>query len=156
MAKIEIVPATLADLDAILEIEARAYPVPWNRAQMEDVFHQKVIRQKLLYDGVLIGYTFVSIILDEGHLLHITVDPKYQGKGLGHVLLDSVLALGDTHQLATIFLEVRAGNTPARALYEKRGFNQIGLRKGYYPCLINGREDAIVMAYTLATAFDFK
>jgi|SRR5699024_1950941 len=149
--------ATLDDLDTILEIEARAYPVPWSREQMIDVFNQKVIRMKLLMNGELIGYAFVSIILDEGHLLHITVDPIHHGKRLGRYLLEHVLQLGDSHQLATIFLEVREGNTPARALYDRIGFNQVGVRKGYYPCKINGREDAIVMAYTVPSdMFNFQ
>ena len=149
--------ATLDDLDTILEIEARAYPVPWSREQMIDVFNQKVIRMKLLMNGELIGYAFVSIILDEGHLLHITIDPIHHGKRLGRYLLEHVLQLGDSHQLATIFLEVREGNTPARALYDRIGFNQVGVRKGYYPCKINGREDAIVMAYTVPSdTFNFQ
>lgn len=149
--------ATLDDLETILEIEVRAYPVPWSREQMIDVFNQKVIRMKLLMDGALIGYAFVSIILDEGHLLHITVDPIHHGKRLGRYLLEQVLKLGDQHQLATIFLEVRAGNTPARGLYDRIGFNQVGIRKGYYPCKINGREDAIVMAYTVPSdTFNFQ
>ncbi len=149
--------ATLDDLDTILEIEARAYPVPWSREQMIDVFNQKVIRMKLLMNGELIGYAFVSIILDEGHLLHITIDPIHHGKRLGRYLLEHVLQLGDSYQLATIFLEVREGNTPARALYDRIGFNQVGVRKGYYPCKINGREDAIVMAYTVPSdTFNFQ
>lgn len=149
--------ATLDDLETILEIEARAYPVPWNKTQMMDVFNQKVIRMKLLMEGKLIGYAFVSIIIDEGHLLHITVDPIHHGKRLGRYLLEQVLKLGDSHQLATIFLEVREGNTPARALYDRMGFNQVGMRKGYYPCKINGREDAIVMAYTVPSdTFNFQ
>lgn len=154
---LKIEEATLADLEEILEIEVRAYPVPWSRDQMMDVFNQKVIRLKLLMDETLIGYAFVSIILDEGHLLHITVDPIHHGKRLGRYLLEEVLKLGDTHQLATIFLEVREGNTPARALYDRIGFNQVGVRKGYYPCKINGREDAIVMAYTVPSdTFNFQ
>lgn len=156
-AYLNIEEATLNDLDKILEIEARAYPVPWNREQMMDVFSQKVIRMKLTYKDDLIGYAFVSVILDEGHLLHITVDPEYHGKRLGRYLLEAVLALGDKHQLATIFLEVREGNTPARGLYDRIGFNQIGVRKGYYPCNVNGREDAIVMAYTVPSdTFNFQ
>lgn len=149
--------ATLEDLESILEIEVRAYPVPWSREQMIDVFNQKVIRMKLLMEDELIGYAFVSIILDEGHLLHITVDPIHHGKRLGRYLLERVLELGETHKLATIFLEVREGNTPARALYDRIGFNQVGIRKGYYPCKINGREDAIVMAYTVPSdTFNFQ
>ena len=154
---LKIEPATMADIDTILEIENRAYPVPWNRQQMEDVFHQKTVRMKLLLEDQLIGYAFVSIVLDEGHLLHITVDPIHHGKRLGHYLLEQVIALGDTHDLTTIFLEVREGNAPARRLYDRMGFNQVGIRKGYYPCNINGREDAIVMAYTIsAETFNFK
>lgn len=157
VAQLKIEEATLEDLDIILEIEARAYPVPWSREQMMDVFSQKVIRMKLLLDDELIGYAFVSVILDEGHLLHITVDPIHHGKRLGRYLLEHVLTLGETYKLVTIFLEVRAGNVPARALYDHIGFNQVGVRKGYYPCKINGREDAIVMAYTVASdTFNFQ
>ncbi|PWD87592.1 ribosomal protein S18-alanine N-acetyltransferase [Ignatzschineria cameli] len=158
LTRLSIAPATVDDLETIVEIEQRAYPVPWSREQLLAVFQQKVIRLKLLLDGkILIGYAFVSIILDEGHLLHITVDPQYHGKRLGHYLLDAILKMGEKEQLATLFLEVRAGNQPARRLYDRIGFNQIGLRKGYYPCNINGREDAIVMAYTFPSAtFNFK
>ena len=99
----------------------------------------------------------VGIVLDEGHLWHITVDPIHQGKRFGKYLLEQVLALGETHNLSTIFLEVRAGNTPARGLYDRMGFNQIGIRRGYYPCNINGHEDAIVMAYTVPSeTFNFQ
>lgn len=156
-ARLSIVPATVEDLECIVEIEQRAYPVPWSREQLLAVFQQKVIRLKLLLDEeIVIGYAFVSIVLDEGHLLHITVDPQYHGKRLGYYLLDAILKLGEKKKLATLFLEVRAGNEPARRLYDRIGFNQVGLRKGYYPCNINGREDAIVMAYTFPTAiFNF-
>lgn len=149
--------ATTSDIDTILEIENRAYPVPWNRQQIEAVFYNKTIRMKLLMEDELIGYAFVSIVLDEGHLLHITIDPIHHGKRLGYFLLKAVLGLGETHNLATIFLEVRESNTPARRLYDQMGFNQVGMRKGYYPCNINGREDALVMAYTMPSeSFDFK
>lgn len=157
LARLSIAPATVDDLETIVEIEKRAYPVPWSRDQLLAVFQQKVIRLKLLLDEeVLIGYAFVSIVLDEGHLLHITVDPLYHGKRLGHYLLDAIIKMGEREKLATLFLEVRAGNDPARRLYDRIGFNQVGLRKGYYPCNINGREDAIVMAYTFSAAmFNF-
>ncbi len=148
MGNFIIEPVNEADFASILEIENRAYSVPWNEQQMRDVFAQNVDRMKLMEGQNLIGYAFFQIILDEGHLLHITIDPKHQGRKLGKRLLEHIIQKAHDANLVTIFLEVRAGNTPALRLYEKSGFNQIGIRKGYYPCVINGREDAIVMAYS--------
>ena len=149
MDKIRVEELLADDFEKIIEIESRAYSVPWKREVMEKIFQQDLKRIKLIYQEQLAGYAFLSSVLDEGHLLHITIDPNYQGLGLGRRLLQYILELGQQKGLSSIFLEVGEGNTPARGLYQSIGFNEIGLRKGYYPCKDGSREDAIVMAYTI-------
>lgn len=152
MSDIRVEKVLAEDFETILEIESRAYSVPWTREIMEKIFNQKIQRIKLLYQEKIAGYAFLSSVLDEGHLLHITIDPSFQGLGLGRKLLTYIVELGEAKGLSSIFLEVREGNTPARGLYSSMGFNEVGLRKDYYPCKDGSREDAIVMAYTLSSS----
>ena len=101
-------------------------------------------------DGrVLLGYLVAMPGVDEVHLLNITVAPSQQRQGWARFLLDA-LALWSRGQGAQwLWLEVRAGNAPARALYDRYGFQQVGLRKGYYPAGGLRREDAVVMSLSL-------
>ena len=86
--------------------------------------------------------------VDELHLLNITVAPAAQGRGHGQTLLDAVQTQGRRLGLSTLWLEVRHGNHRARALYLRRGFAEVGLRRAYYPAA-GGREDAVVMRLDL-------
>ena len=88
------------------------------------------------------------LVLDEMHLLNICVDPDVQGQRLGSRLLHSMECLAQEWQAQTCFLEVRQSNFAAIRLYLNTGFNEVGLRKGYYPAKL-GRENAIIMAKTL-------
>jgi ribosomal-protein-alanine N-acetyltransferase len=96
----------------------------------------------------LLGYFVAMTGVDEMHLLNVTVAPDWQGRGLGHQLLDAVQALAQGQGLASLLLEVRDSNHRARALYLRRGFSEVGLRRGYYPAA-GRREDAIVMRLPL-------
>ncbi len=87
--------------------------------------------------------------VDELHLLNLTIAPAGQGSGLGSALLETVLAHARSRGLAQVWLEVRASNARARALYARRGFDEVGLRRGYYPGL-RGREDAVLMRRVVA------
>ena len=84
----------------------------------------------------------------EAHILNISVAPDEQGKGVGRRMMEILIetAKGEAE---TMFLEVRPSNPGAIALYQKLGFNEIGVRKGYYPAENNGREDAIMLALEL-------
>ena len=101
-------------------------------------------------DGrLLLGYLVAMSGVDEVHLLNITVAPSQQRQGWARFLLDA-LALWSRGQGAQwLWLEVRAGNAPARALYTRYGFQQVGLRRGYYPAGGLQREDAVVMSLSL-------
>lgn len=97
----------------------------------------------LLDEQKLVGFALISQVVDESELLDIAIAPQCQGRGWGELLLDFAIE----HLNSTIrgmFLEVRASNHSAIALYEKRGFAEVGLRRNYYPTA-KGSEDAILM-----------
>jgi len=83
------------------------------------------------------------------HLLNLTVTPAQQRRGHSRTLLDALVGRCRDQGLATLWLEVRASNVRARHVYARRGFAEVGLRRGYYPAGKAQREDAIVMSLPL-------
>jgi len=136
------------DLDAVMEIELRAYPFPWTRGIFEDCLRANYPAWVLLEGEAVVGYGVVSVAAGEAHVLNICVDPVLQGRGHGRRLLRALLHLARGRGAERLFLEVRPSNRGAMALYQDEGFNEIGRRPRYYPAQ-NGREDAIVMAMEL-------
>ncbi len=132
------------DLDALLTMEHRAYAVPWTRGNLNESLQNGHIGMACRLEGQLVGYAFLMCVLDEMHLLNLTIDPNFQGRGWGRLLLEAVKDRSRTLGCAQLLLEVRHGNTRALALYRKAGFKPIGVRQQYYPSF-HGREDAIVM-----------
>jgi len=140
-------PMTEADLDAVLRIEYAAFSHPWTRGIFLDGL--KSYECWLMFEGSQqVGHGVINVILDEAHLLNITVKPESQGRGLGLTLLEHLMKRAHERGAVECFLEVRESNQPAYRLYERYGFNEVGRRRGYYPA-VGGREDALVMACTL-------
>lgn len=144
---------TTADVAEVLAIEKSAYSHPWTHGNFIDSLAAGYLAEVLLLDGDLVGYFVAMVGVGELHLLNITVAPRLQRRGLGRLLLAAVQAHGRHLGLETLWLEVRAGNHRARALYRECGMAEIGLRRGYYPA-VNGREDAVVMRMALGPASD--
>ncbi len=140
----EISDLTPEDLDAMLTIEQRAYAVPWSRGNLADSLHNGHVGMACRLEGKLVGYAFMMQVVDEMHLLNLTIDPLWQGRGWGRLLLEAVKARARQLGCTQMLLEVRHGNTRALKLYRDSGFKQIGVRQQYYPTP-RGREDAIVM-----------
>jgi ribosomal-protein-alanine N-acetyltransferase len=88
----------------------------------------------------------------EAHIMNICVDPEVQKQGVGSKLLENMIKLANK-KAETIFLEVRPSNKIAISLYKKRGFNEIGIRKGYYPSANGSKEDAVMLALDLVSLF---
>jgi ribosomal-protein-alanine N-acetyltransferase len=140
-------PMTEADLDAVLKIEYAAFSHPWTRGIFLDGLKSYEIW--LMFEGEQqVGHGVINVIIDEAHLLNITVKPESQGRGLGLLLLDRLMKRAYEINGRECFLELRASNQSAYRLYERYGFNEIGRRRDYYPA-VGGREDALVMACTL-------
>ena len=141
-------PMTLADLDAVLDIEVQAYPFPWTRGNFTDSlaagYPARVLTDGLAGDRV-IGYFVAMEGVDEMHLLNVTVTPAEQGRGHGRGLLDALVRLCRDCDAEQLWLEVRVSNPRAGELYSRYGFREVGLRRGYYPAAQGQREDARVM-----------
>ena len=142
-------PMAVRHLDAVLEIENVAYPVPWTRGNFIDSIAAGY-EAWLLVDAqqALLGYFIAMDGVDEMHLLNITVTPARQGEGLARFMLDRLVALCREHHARELWLEVRESNVRAKLLYARYGFQPIRVRRGYYPLPSGqaGREDAAVMS----------
>jgi ribosomal-protein-alanine N-acetyltransferase len=146
-------PMRTAHLDAVMAIEASAYAFPWSRGNFIDSLAAGHPAQVLCAaEGEMLGYFVAMQGVDEMHLLNITVAPGVQGRGHARWLIDALIALCHENRAHSLWLEVRASNARARAMYERLGFVQVGLRKGYYPAPAGRREDAAVMSRQLDAA----
>jgi ribosomal-protein-alanine N-acetyltransferase len=137
-----------SDLDAVLEIERAANPFPWTLGNFKDCLNAGHNAWVFHTGTKLIAYTIVQSVLDEAHLLNICVAPEHQRKGYGKQILQHVIDFARDKDAALIVLEVRNSNYRAQQLYEQFGFNQMSVRRGYYPAE-GGREDAILMGLDL-------
>lgn len=141
-------PMTEVDLDAVMAIEPHIYSHPWTRGNFVDSLASGYSAWVLLDGTSIIGYSLMMLVLDEAHLLNLSIAKAYQKRGLGRLLLEHMIAIARKHDAANMFLEVRPSNISAIALYENIGFNEMAIRRGYYPAH-NGREDAVLMGLAL-------
>ncbi|MES2501162.1 MAG: ribosomal protein S18-alanine N-acetyltransferase [Pseudomonadota bacterium] len=141
-------PMQMADLDAVMEIEPTIYTHPWTRGNFSDSINSGYSAWVLEANQTIIGYALLMMVLDEAHLLNLSVAKDQQKQGLGRYLLEHMLQIAKNHKAANMFLEVRPSNISAIALYENMGFCEMAVRRGYYPAH-NGREDAVLMGLAL-------
>ena len=136
-------PATVADIPALVALDAQTNPHPWTAAQFQAA-HQPPIRTLLIAenDQQIIGYIAWQHIQDEIELHLIATAPSHRQQGIASQLMQQLIATAQQHH-ARIILEVRASNHIAQALYRKHQFTPIATRKNYY-----GNEDAIIMEKT--------
>jgi [ribosomal protein S18]-alanine N-acetyltransferase len=137
-------PMRLADLDAVLALEEELFaPDTWTRAMYRDELARPDTRYYLVAEdeGAVVGYAGLIAYDDEAHVATIGVATGRQGEGIGAQLLDALLAEADRRS-PVVLLEVRADNELAQGLYRRRGFTEIGRRRGYYQ---PSNTDAVVM-----------
>ena len=148
--EIDIMPMLESDMDPVLAIEAASFSTPWSRSMFENelkhnpysnLFVAREQGNKSALGG-LIGYVCFWVILDELHLLNLSIHPAFRRRGFGEQLARFVLQFGRGKGAQKASLEVRAGNKPAIGLYEKIGFKVAAIRPGYYR---EPREDALIM-----------
>lgn len=138
-----------ADLRAVMAIERASYEFPWTEAIFRDCLRAGYYCR--VYDNGpgLLGYGIMSVVTGECHLLNICIHPQYRNHSLGTKLIGHLLAVAHHKDVGVALLEVRVSNDAAYRLYTRLGFNEIGLRKNYYPAR-RGREDALVLARDLS------
>lgn len=132
-----------ADAAGLAALEASCFPDPWNEASFVRAFARPAFAAFGMFgpEG-LAAYATVYFVGDELEILNIAVVPAWRGRGIGGRLLDHVLQQADKMGMNRGYLEVRAGNVPARRLYARHGFQIVGTRKRYYA---DTGEDALLM-----------
>lgn len=141
------------DLDRVLALEQQLQSHPWRRSHIENCLAIGNLALVVEPDPAanlvspIVAFAVVSLGAGEAELLNIGVDPACQRQGIAENFLSEILKQIKT-EADTIFLEVRVSNQRAIALYEKLGFNQVGVRPNYYASA-KGREDALLYAMTL-------
>ena len=138
-----IVPMDRSHIEQIAALERECFSTPWSEAMLTEVLFDSqasfIVAES--EDGGVLGYAGLQVVLDEGYIDNIAVEPNARRHGVADELLDVFCRFGEAN-LAFLTLEVRASNQAAIALYEKHGFTQAGLRKNYYE---KPREDAVIM-----------
>jgi ribosomal-protein-alanine N-acetyltransferase len=143
---IAIRPATDDDLAAILGLEEEGFPDPWALETLaaELRFPGSFVLVAAPHRAAALGYASFRTVADEAELLRLSVASAARRQGLGRRLLQAGFAELSARSLASCFLEVRADNVPAIALYERVGFRLSGRRQGYY------RDGSDALVYALA------
>ncbi len=138
-------PMSGLDLPAVLQTEEAAYEFPWTLAIFRDCL--RVGCECYVYETPqrLLGHGIMSLAAGECHILNVCIHPACQRQGLGESLVTFLLDIARYRNVRVALLEVRASNAAAYQLYLKLGFDEVGVRKNYYPAR-QGREDAIILA----------
>ena len=141
-------PMHEGDVRAVMDIEKRAYRFHWTEGIFRDCLRVGYCCWIMELGGVAAGYGVMSLVVGEAHLLNICVAPEWQQQGYGRLLLQHFMELARERGASRMFLEVRLSNQAALGLYRDVGFNEVGMRKNYYPGE-HGREDALILAKDL-------
>ena len=138
-----IVPMDRIHIEQIAALERECFSTPWSEAMLTEVLFDAqasfIVAES--EDGGVLGYAGLHVVLDEGYIDNVAVEPAARRHGVADELLDVFCRFGQAH-LAFLTLEVRASNAPAIALYRKHGFEEAGRRKNYYT---KPTEDAVIM-----------
>ncbi len=144
-----IEPMRRQDLAEVLAIEVASFALPWTEEMFENELARgdisEILVARLADAGVpppVGGYICIWVVGDEAHVNNIAVDPRWRRRGIAGALLEAVLDYGRARGARRAFLEVRASNAAAQALYRRFGFEPAGIRKRYYDHPV---EDAVIM-----------
>ena len=107
---------------------------------------ERYLNLKIEWENRLVGFVICQTVLDEATVFNIAIHPDFQGKQLGFALLNELISQLRLKGIQTLWLEVRESNKKAINLYEKLNFNEVDIRKNYYPTPEGKRENAVIMA----------
>lgn len=142
------------DLEEVYKIELLCHAIPWSKKTLASNQGEHYLNLKIEINHQIVGFCICQNVADEANLFNIAIHPQFREQGLAKDLLNNLierlLQITSPHVIKTLWLEVRESNYPAIELYNSVGFNEITVRKNYYPTVSGEQEDAIIMAYTLA------
>jgi ribosomal-protein-alanine N-acetyltransferase len=144
----DIRPMHELDVPVVVGIERAAYQFPWSEGIFRDCLRVGYVCRVVDVGGDTSGYGIMSIGAGEAHILNVCIRDGRRCRGLGRQLLVYLLDRARAAGMHEAFLEVRPTNTVAGRLYRSLGFEQVGVRRGYYQAAV-GREDAAVLRRVL-------
>jgi ribosomal-protein-alanine N-acetyltransferase len=144
LAAVDIRPMNELDVPVVGAIERAGYQFPWSEGIFRDCLRVGYVCRVVEVDGEMAGYGIMSVGAGEAHILNVCVRDEYRSRGLGRKMLQYLLERARIAGMYEAFLEVRPSNTTAARLYHSLGFEQVGIRRGYYQATV-GREDAQVL-----------
>ena len=139
----KIIPMTADHVPSVAALEVLCFSDPWSQNSVASELNNPLsLWLVAVEEDAVVGYVGSQTVMGETDMMNIAVDPEFRRRGIAGQLVDALVAELKTRQSHCLTLEVRASNEPARALYEKLGFQQVGLRKNYYR---NPKEDALIL-----------
>lgn len=146
--EIQIRPMAQSDVPGVMVVERASYQFPWSEGIFRDCLRVGYVCRVMTLNDEIIGYGIMSLGAGEAHVLNLCVQPQLRCRGLGRRMLEHLLDRAAASGMHEAFLEVRPSNTAAIRLYLSLGFEQVGIRRGYYQA-VGGREDAAVLKLSL-------
>ena len=140
-----------SDIAEVVTIERASYQFPWSEGIFRDCLRVGYVCRVITVGRQVMAYGVMSLGAGEAHILNLCVGETYRCRGVGRRLLSSLIERATAAGMGDAFLEVRPSNTAAIRLYLALGFEQVGMRRGYYQA-VNGREDAAVLRRALRSA----
>jgi [ribosomal protein S18]-alanine N-acetyltransferase len=132
------------DIASVYEVEKASFPTPWSMDAFESELASNHLAHYIVIEvnDTIVGYGGFWSIIDEAHITNIAINPSYRGKKLGEYLVKNLMEFAIELGAEMMTLEVRISNIVAQNLYKKFGFEEKGIRKGYYS---DNGEDALIM-----------
>ena len=147
-ARVEVRPMHELDIPVVAAIEKAAYQFPWSEGIFRDCLRVGYVCRIIDVAGDVGGYGIMSVGAGEAHILNVCIRDEYRSRGFARKVLLYLLERARTVGMSEAFLEVRPSNVAAARLYHSLGFEQVGIRRGYYQASV-GREDAAVLRRVL-------
>jgi [ribosomal protein S18]-alanine N-acetyltransferase len=143
-AVVAVRPMNELDIPMVVTIEKSAYQFPWSEGIFRDCLRVGYVCRVIDAGGDTGGYGIMSVGAGEAHILNVCIREEYRGRGFARKMLQYLMDRARSVGMYEAFLEVRPSNTAAARLYHSMGFEQVGIRRGYYQAT-GGREDAAVL-----------
>jgi ribosomal-protein-alanine N-acetyltransferase len=141
-------PMRDGDVPEVVAIERSAYQFPWSEGIFRDCLRVGYTCRVVTHARQVIAYGVMSVGAGEAHILNLCVSEAFRCRGVGRQLLELLIERAGIAGMKEAFLEVRPSNSCAIRLYQAVGFEQVGMRRGYYQAP-GGREDAAVLKLLL-------
>ena len=140
--QVEIVPMTKESALLAAELEKICFSAPWSYEMLcSEAESAEGEFLCAFVGGEFAGYAGMLCVLDEGQICNVAVCPHFRRMGVGEALMEAQRSAGLARGLCVMMLEVRASNAPAQRLYEKLGWEKVGVRKNFYT---SPREDGVL------------